>query len=47
MKAYFIHCPGMVYAVTEYGRNKAEAVDRFRQRNGLIRMPAGHAVWPA
>lgn len=47
MKLFYIHLPGMVYAVTQEGRNRAEAIEKFKLKHNIIRMPFGHAVWPA
>lgn len=47
MKGFYFHLPGMVYAVIEYGRTKAEAVETFKRKNNITRMPIGHAIWPA
>jgi hypothetical protein len=46
-KRFFIHLPGMVYAVTEYGKNKREAVNNFKKKNDLSRMPKGFSIWAA
>jgi hypothetical protein len=45
MKRYCIHIPGWVYAMTCYGNNARDAIDRFKAGNHLNRMPNGYAIW--
>lgn len=45
MKHYSIHCPGMVYAVDEYGSSKKQAILAYKKRWGLDRMPRGFSIW--
>jgi len=47
MNKYFIHIPGWVYAMTAYGTNKKDAVDRFKNQHGITRMPNGYGIWEA
>jgi hypothetical protein len=47
MKAYFIYIQGWVYAMTAYGTNKRDALNRFKQQHNLERMPKGYAIWSA
>jgi hypothetical protein len=45
MKKYSIHIQGWVYAMTAYGANKRDALNRFKQQHGIARMPRGSAIW--
>ena len=47
MKAFCIHLPNWGYAMTCYGSSKRDAVERFKQQQGLSRMPRGFAIWVA
>ena len=45
MKTYHIHVPGWAHAMTGYGYSKRDAVARFRNNQGFLRMPKGYAIW--
>lgn len=45
MKAYSLICAGMDYSVTEYGKNKKDAIKRFRQQWNLERKHLRIAIW--
>ena len=45
MVRYYIHAPGWVYAMTCYGNNKQDAVNRFKECYQISRMPNGYAIW--
>jgi hypothetical protein len=47
MKNYFIHIQGWVYSMNAYGINKKDALKRFKQQHGLLRMPKGYGIWEA
>lgn len=47
MKRYNLHLQGMAYAMTAYGLNPRDALNRFKQENKLSRMPKGYAIWSA
>lgn len=47
MKKYFLHIPGWAHAMTEYGTNKRDALNRFKKRQGFTRMPKGYGIWEA
>ena len=47
MIKYYVHIPGWVYAVTAYGLNKRDAVNRFKHQHGMSRMPRGYGIWEA
>ena len=52
MKLYFLHWPGMVYAINVYGNSKRDAITRFKKEgfkkeNYIKRMPNGYAIWEA
>jgi hypothetical protein len=48
MKHFFIHIPRAgVYALTQHGYNKKDAIKRFKKQNNFIRMPNGYAIWEA
>jgi hypothetical protein len=37
----------MIYAASAYGKNKKDALKRYRNQWGLNRMPKGFAIWEA
>jgi hypothetical protein len=47
MKKYHLHLQGMAYAMTAYGLNPRDALNRFKKENNLNRMPKGYSIWSA
>lgn len=47
MKKYHLHLCGMAYALTAYGLNKKDALNRFKKENNLTRLPNGYSIWSA
>lgn len=47
MNKYYLHIPGWVYAMTAYGMDKADAVQRFKKQHCMLRMPKGYGIWIA
>lgn len=46
-KAYFLHIPNWIYAMTAYGSSKRDAVIKFKKQHGIGRMPRGYKIWEA
>ena len=48
MKQYYIHVPQWIHvAMTCYGFNKKNAIERFKKQHGMSRMPRGYGIWEA
>ena len=47
MKKYHLHLHGLMYAITAYGLNPTDALNRFKKENNLTRMPNGYTIWSA
>ena len=47
MKSYYLHWNGLVYAMTIYGHNKQDAINRYKTQNYMKRMPDRFVVWEA
>ena len=45
MKRFHIHIQGWGYAMTCYGHNRRDAIDRFKTQHNIRRMPNGYAIW--
>lgn len=47
MKKFFVHIPGWAHAMTAYGANARDAINRFKYQHGIVRMPKNYGVWEA
>lgn len=47
MKHFYLHIPGWAHSMSTYGFNKRDAINRFKHRHGMKRMPAGYGIWEA
>jgi hypothetical protein len=47
LKKFYIHIPGIIYAMEEYGLSKREALNNFKRKNYLNRMPKNFSIWEA
>ena len=45
MKCFKILCPGMIYAADEYAINKREAINQYKKRWNMNRMPNRFKIW--
>jgi len=46
MKTYLFHIPSWIHVASPcFGTNKKDAIKRFKQKHGFIRMPNGYKVW--
>lgn len=45
LRHYMIHCPGWIYAVDEWAKNRATAIAQIKQKMEWSQMPTGYACW--
>jgi hypothetical protein len=45
MKRFKILCPGMIYAADEYATSKRKAINQYKRRWKLNRMPNKSIIW--
>jgi hypothetical protein len=46
MKKYFVAIPNWISTASIiYGANKKDAINKFKQKHGFLRMPKGYGIW--
>lgn len=45
MFEYLVNIPGWAHCMSIRGDNKKHALQNFKQKHGMIRMPAGYGIW--
>jgi hypothetical protein len=46
MKTYFFHIPSWIHVASScVAISKKDAIKRFKQKHGFIKMPNGYKVW--
>jgi hypothetical protein len=45
MTHYYIRIPTWAGPMKTYGIDKKDAIKRFKQAQGFIRMPKGYGIW--
>ena len=48
MKHFYIHVRSWaVFAMTQHGYDRKDAIKRFKRQHNLVRMPNGYSMWEA
>jgi hypothetical protein len=45
MKNYYVRIPTWAGPLRVYGYDRKDALKRFKQAQGFIRMPKGYGIW--